>query len=127
MAQTNELLCTDELLRICNADGISIGGVKVKGGWKYSPYYLNGTDEKTEVCQVGTWYSPDTSDEVTVFAIVTSSYSPTDNSFHIESWLVCWVEDMGDMGTNYISYILPYSSLKKYFQRWIKDQRCDQC
>ena len=118
----HELLCTELLLRICNTDGISIGGAKVEGGWKFNPYHLNGTDEKTEMCQVGTWYSPDTTDEVTVFAIVTLS----DNSFHIESWLVRWVEDMG-VGTNYISYILPYSSLKKYFQRWIKDQRRDQC
>jgi hypothetical protein len=115
------VLTTDLLLHICDTDGIPIGGAKVTGDWHYHPYYLNGTDERTDVCRVGTWYSPDTTDEVTVFALVTSS--STDDSSYVESWLVRWIEDMGDSGTSYTSYVLPYPALKRFFQRWLKEQR----
>jgi len=117
------VLTTDLFLQICKTDGIPIGGAKVSASWHYCPYYLNGTDESTDICRVGTWYSPDLSDEVSVFAIVTSADSPTDNCAFVESWLVCWTEDMGEWGTNRSSYILPFSALKKHFQRWIKEQR----
>lgn len=120
---SEEMLTTDLLLNICNTDGIPIGGAKVTEGMSYDSYYMSGTREWTEVCRVGTWYSPDMSDEVTVFALVTSSSSPTDDYRHVECWVVRWTEDMGDWGTNYDSYVLPYSALKKYFQRWLKEQR----
>ena len=122
----SEALTTDLLLCLCNTYGIPIGGAKMTGGRYYSPYYASGTDERTEVCRVGTWYSPDQRDEVTVFAIVTSSCDPTDNFIYIESWVVCWIEDMGDWGEYYSSYILPFSALKKYFQRWIKEFKEEQ-
>lgn len=120
---SEEILTTDVLLSICNADGIPIGGAKVENGWSYNPYYNNGTDCSTEVCRVGTWYSPDQTDEVTVYALVTSSHNPTDDYTYVESWLVRWVEDMGDGGTYYVSYVLPYPALEKFFQRWLKEQR----
>jgi len=112
-------LSADVLLKICNSDGIPIGGANLQDGRYYSPYYLSGTDEYTEVCRVGTWYSPDKTDEVAVFAIVTS----LDGHSHVESWLVCRVEDEGDWGTYHDSYVLPFTALKKYFQRWLKELR----
>lgn len=120
---SEEILTTDVLLSICSTDGIPIGGARVKEGCSYDPYYMSGSEEWTEVCKVGTWFSPDTSDEVTVFALVTSSSSPTDDSSYVESWLVRWVEDMGDWGVNYTSYVLPFPALKNYFQRWLADNR----
>ena len=117
------VLTVDELLNVCNADGIPIGGAKVKEGCKYDPYYMSGSENWTELRRVGTWFSPDASDEVTVYALVTSSSDPTDDYTHVESWVVRWVADEGDRGTYYDSYVLPYPALKKYFQRWIKEQR----
>jgi len=116
------VLTTDLLLQICQADGISIGGAEVDGGWSYYPYYMNGTEERTELRRVGTWCSPEKDDEVTVYAVATSSNAPQDDCAFVESWVVRWVEDMGDWGTNYTSYVLPYQSLKKFFHRWVKEQ-----
>jgi len=113
-------LSADVLLKICRTDGIPIGGAKVSDGWYYDPYYFSGTEEFTEVVRVDTWYSPDQTNEVAVFAIVTS-LDPACS--HVESWLVCRVEDEGDWGTYHDSYVLPFSALKKYFQRWLKELR----
>jgi len=113
------VLTADALLQLCNTDGVPIGGATLQDGRYYSPYYFSGTDEFTEVCRVGTWYSPDKTDEVTVFAIVTSLGS--DGYSHVESWLVCREEDEGVWGTYHDSYVLPFAALKKYFQRWLKE------
>jgi len=111
----SERVTAEVLLQACRADGIPIGGARVIEGRYY--YHLSGTDEFTEVCRVGTWYSPDQTEEVAVFAIVTS----LDGHSHVESWLVCREDDEGDWGTYHDSHILPFPALKKYFQRWLKE------